>query len=470
MLKYLIEKEIRDNIYSSRFMLSFAICSILILLAFTAGAGNYSQMMRQYEASKAENLRKLEGMTDWLSVRSYDIYLPPSPLASLFSGVSNDIGRTITVQGRGEVITKDSVFGENPLLAIFRFLDLGLVFTVLLTLFAILFAYDAVNGEKEKGTLRLIFSQPVPKGTFILAKIAGAVCTFLIPLLVPILLGIVVFSAAGITLMGDEWLRLGFILLLGFVLLAAFITMSVMVSSLTEKSNISFLVLLGLWTVLVLILPGTSGPIADLFVKVPNIDEINSQRSRLMSQLWNEDRQKMSDFKPSNIKDMQLVMKEFNNFMNELSQNRDKRVSELTDRLHEERKNRQDIRNGIAFTLARLSPAALFSLAAADIANSSENLKSSFVEQGKEYQNLYSAFMKEKTGILTGGFAFVIRTTDNDTKPEPINPREIPEFKYRDISAGEAVYSGLQDSVLLLLFAGIFLAAGYRSFLKFDVR
>lgn len=470
MIRYLIEKEIKDNLYSSRFMVSFVICSLLILLAFAAGAGNYQQMMRQYEASKSENVRKLEGITEWLSVRSYDIYLPPSPLAALFSGVSNDIGRTVTIQGRGEVITKDSVFGENPLLAVFKFLDLGLVFTVLLTLFAILFSFDAVNGEKERGTLRLIFSNAVPRGSFIIAKISGAVLSLLVPLLIPVLLGVLIFSLSGIALNGEEWLRLAFILMLGFVLLAGFIALSVLVSSLTEKSNISFLILLGLWTVLVLILPGSSGPIADIFVKVPNIDEINSQRSRLLSQLWNEDRMKMSGFKPSNSKDMQLVMKEFNNYMNELSQNRDKKVNELSDRLHEERKNKQDIRNGIAFTLARVSPVALFTIASTDIANSSEKLKLSFVKQAQDYQRQYSAFMKEKTGIVTGGFTFVIKTTDNDQKPEPINPREIPEFKFRDISAAEAVYSGLTDSVLLLLFAAGFFVAGYRSFIKFDVR
>ncbi|MEZ4762635.1 MAG: ABC transporter permease subunit [Calditrichia bacterium] len=42
---------------------------------------------------------------------------------------------------------------------------------IILSLFAILFAYDAVNGEKERGTLRLHLCQRHPERQLILGKI-----------------------------------------------------------------------------------------------------------------------------------------------------------------------------------------------------------------------------------------------------------------------------------------------------------
>ena len=41
------------------------------------------------------------------------------------------------------------------MLAMFRFIDLEFTFQVVLSLFAILFSYDAVCGERERGTLEI---------------------------------------------------------------------------------------------------------------------------------------------------------------------------------------------------------------------------------------------------------------------------------------------------------------------------
>src|ERR1051325_11113052 len=78
------------------------------------------------------------------------------------------------VRGGGELTADDSRFNEVPIFAIFRFLDLDFIFQIVLSLFAILFAYDAINGEKERGTLRLSFANPIPRHTYILGKLGGA--------------------------------------------------------------------------------------------------------------------------------------------------------------------------------------------------------------------------------------------------------------------------------------------------------
>ena len=45
MIRLLIEKEIRDQISSTRFVLTFSACVVLILLAFYTGARNYQSGM-----------------------------------------------------------------------------------------------------------------------------------------------------------------------------------------------------------------------------------------------------------------------------------------------------------------------------------------------------------------------------------------------------------------------------------------
>ena len=88
MLKHVVYKELRDIIGTTKFAVTFGVGALLIVLAFLAGARNYQASMARYEAARAETLRKLEGITDWLSVRDHRIFLPPQPLVMVFSGLA----------------------------------------------------------------------------------------------------------------------------------------------------------------------------------------------------------------------------------------------------------------------------------------------------------------------------------------------------------------------------------------------
>jgi len=174
MFKLIVEKELREILGSVKFAVTFGISSLLLLLTFYIGARNYQVSTGQYEAARRENMRKLDGLTEWEEVRNFRVYLPPQPVSSLVMGVSNDIGRTSEIRGAGEISARDSKYGEDPVYAVFRFLDLDFIFQIVLSLFAILFAYDAVNGEKERGTLRLTLANAVPRSAYIAGKIAGS--------------------------------------------------------------------------------------------------------------------------------------------------------------------------------------------------------------------------------------------------------------------------------------------------------
>ncbi|MEZ4762634.1 MAG: hypothetical protein R3C26_05330 [Calditrichia bacterium] len=98
MLKFIIEKELREIIGSRKFAVTFGICATLIVLAFYVGARNYQVSRAQYEAALQENIRQMSDLTDWLMVE-HRVFLPPEPLAALVGGVSNDIGRNILMYG-----------------------------------------------------------------------------------------------------------------------------------------------------------------------------------------------------------------------------------------------------------------------------------------------------------------------------------------------------------------------------------
>jgi len=114
MLKLLIEKELKEIIGSPKFILMFAISSLMIILTFYVGGMTYKQNLLQYESALSENLRSMDGIKDWRMVE-HNIFLKPTPLSSLVSGISNDIGRNIDMYGRGEIRPHDSKYNENPI-------------------------------------------------------------------------------------------------------------------------------------------------------------------------------------------------------------------------------------------------------------------------------------------------------------------------------------------------------------------
>ncbi len=470
MIKLIIEKELREIIGSMKFAVTFGVCSILILITFYVGAKNYQVGLQRFEAANTENLRQMEGLTDWLRVNSHRIFLPPTPLEALVTGISNDIGRTIEMAGRGELTANDSRFNDDPIFAAFRFLDLDFIFQIVLSLFALLFAYNAINGEKERGTLRLSFANAIPRDKYILGKLTGSFLALAVPLLIPILLGCVILPLSGVHLTGDDWIRLALVILAGLLYFGVFLTLSMFISALTTKSSNSFLMLLVIWIFAVLIIPRTSVLIAGRAVDVPTVDEIASQKNRLRSQLWNEDRKKMASFTPSRKGDMEAMHQEFQKFMEDLSNDRNNKMQDLADRLNEDRRNRQVQQEKLALSFANISPTASFSLAVTKLIGTSIDLKNHFLSEASGYQKSYGEFMKEKTGMNPGGGLIFIRMRDDGEEEKPIDPKELPPFQYNRQPLTESVNHALPDMGLLVLFSVIFFVGAFIKFLRYDVR
>jgi len=484
VLRLIIVKELREIISSSKFVFTFGICSVLILLAFTLGARGYHVGQAQYDAAISEDRRQLEGETDWLNVTP-SVFLAPQPLSYLVPGISNDIGRTIEVRGRGSLRSEGSRFGDQPLLALFRFVDLEFTFQVVLSLLAILFAYDAICGERERGTLRLTFSQSVPRGTYILGKIIGSLLALTVPLLIPLAAGGLILVMMQVPMTARDWTLLAMIITSGMLYIGAILGMSVFVSALTRRSSTAFVFLLSLWVVGVLIVPRASVLLAARSVEVPSTDQILSQMSRLQSQLWREDQKKISDFMReimvpggpnSGGEDAEQEMAQrsvnaFNEKFDELANDRQRQIRSLDERLGEERRNRQQSQQSLALGIARISPASTFSLAVSNLAGTSLTLPQEYLNQVSAYQERFAAFQTEKTGRSAGGIRMMIKFGDEEEdEPGPIDPSELPAFVWTPPPTAEVIRAGIFDLSLLGLFNILFFSGAFVAFLRYDVR
>ena len=470
MLRALIKKEIRDLTGSTKFVYTFAVTALLIVFAFYSGAVSYKQDVERWDAARAENLRRLDGVTDWLRVEDNRLFLPPQPLASLVNGISNDIGRTTTVAPRGEVSAEDSRYNEEPVFAVFRFLDLGFIFQVVLSLFAILLGYDAISGEKERGTLRLCMANAISRPTFLLGKFIGSYLSLAVSLLIPMLLGCLMLPLLGVHLSNDEWLRLAVIIISGMLFFGAFLSLSLLVSTSTRSTANSFLLLLVLWVGGVLILPQVSVLLAGRAVDVPTVDRVGYRKAAYASELWKEFRDGMGSFTAPNTTDPEEMLAAFNGFIDSLTSIRDEKMNEFRSRVNEERNNRVEERASVAFGLARVSPSVALSLATAEMAGTSPALKSRYYDQAMEYQQVLGDFLFEKTGIKVGGRMIIMKVEEGGEEPQPIDAAELPVFSFRRPPFNSSLISALPDLGLLAFFNLAFFAGAMVAFNRYDVR
>jgi len=470
MFRVILLREIRDIIGSRKFIFSFLISSILLIISFYTGASWYESNRGRYETALSENFRQMSGVTDWIMVKHH-IFLPPDPLAALVTGIDNDIGRNIEMFAAGELKTNDSRLSDDPIFGVFHFLDLEFIFSVVLALFAIMFGYNMVNGEKESGTLRLVFSNALPRHTYILAKMAGALLAVMVPLLIPVCIGCLLLVIMKIPMDPEAWFRLGLIILSGMVYFGVMHLLAVFLSTVTERPANSFLLTLVIWIFTTLIMPRAAVLLAGRVVDVPSIDELDSQKFRYRSQLWTEDIQKMNAFKLPETENPQEMMDAFNKYMEELSRQRNEKMDLFNQRLNEERRNHQDQQETLAFSLARIAPVANFSLAVMHLAGTSIELKQDFLSTARSYQQSYAQFISSKTdGVLPGSGMVFRMMSDNGKEPVPIDPHEIPEFKFNGKSSLEAFEQAGFDLIILIAFALLFFCSAWAAFLRYDLR
>jgi len=122
MLKTLIEKELKSIITSPKFVATFSVCSVLILLSIFVGIKEYKAAVRQYEAANQLADQQLRESASFMGL-STKIYRKPQPMQIFVSGVQHDIGRLSAISAFNALKLTNSAYSDDPIFAVFRFID-----------------------------------------------------------------------------------------------------------------------------------------------------------------------------------------------------------------------------------------------------------------------------------------------------------------------------------------------------------
>jgi hypothetical protein len=115
--------------------------------------------------------------------------VPPTPLGIFAKGLDENLCRSWELQRVGIEISYERQKSLNHLFKLFTVPDLLYIVKVILSLCAMLFAFDIVCGEKETGTLRQSLSNTVKRPILIFGKWAGGFISFILPFFMAVLSG-----------------------------------------------------------------------------------------------------------------------------------------------------------------------------------------------------------------------------------------------------------------------------------------
>ncbi len=184
------------------------------------------------------------------------VALPPTPLASIAAGQRDMLAGTVrlTTQSRLTATPQGEAAMTGPTRQMTGAFDLAFVFVVLLPLLIIALTYDLVAGERERGTLALVLSQPVSLATFVMGK---AFQRALVVVGVTLVLAAAALAGAGDGLLGGDGLARAALYLGALVAYALFwFAAAVAVNARGRSSAGNALALVGLWLALVVAVPG----------------------------------------------------------------------------------------------------------------------------------------------------------------------------------------------------------------------
>ena len=488
MLSLVIWKELRGIIVSPKFVATFVICSVLILLSVIVGVHEYRIGVRQYEAALRLTDQAMRTQASWMGLAT-NAYRKPDPAQIFVTGVNNDIGRMYDIGRLSGVKLKDSPYSDDPIFAFFRALDLSFIVMVVLSLFAVLFTYDAINGEREGGTLQLTFANPLSRWVYITGKVFGAWLGLVIPLAIPVLIGIGLVAIQGIPLRVDMWERIVVFLGISLLYVTFFIVFGVMTSALTRRSSVSFLLALVAWVAFVLVIPRLGVMAAGEIKAVPSVAEVEAQADAYAKDRWEKHQEALTERCKERQASMagmseqeRIAYREANSdkWMNEDDAQRKQVQQEIEDyrlRLDEDLRNRTDEQQQLAFTLTRFSPASAYQLASMNVAGTDITLKRRYEQAMREYRMQFVQYVEKnakETGN-TGGFRITI---DSDTGFKFSAPRErgtldlggLPVFVAPQLSIAGVMSAVVVDAGILALFSIMGFAVASIAFLRYDLR
>jgi len=476
MMKTLIAKEVRMNLLSFRFLASFVILLVVVAVTALVLASDYTRKLDEYSQRQAEVEKYLRSYAHFNRIQNVlQATQPPIPFEALIRGLTAEVNM--------------DEFDDDPLPVMFPLIDLVFIVTILVSLIALILSYDAICGEREDGTLKLMLSNGLPRSKIVLAKLAGGVLTLAAPFLVSLATGmLIILLHPRVSWAGADWGAFGLIVVGALVYIAVFELIGIFLSSAHKASASSIMTSLFVWVLLVLVVPNLSPYVASFLRPAPSRIKVAREAHRLTD----TDRDDLGVKLANQYRGE--VIKKYPVLAESLSEDEVKRRVasspeyrkayeamraavqrgwDEANRIQSDKANallddvafKEKAQTGLARSISMASPLADFSYLATDLSSTgTRNLAHFDLMQEAWSSTFFGEYQPKKFAELKA------KDPTADLWNTPVDMSDAPRFKYTEERVGGRIHASLPPFAVLLGYCVVLFAAAYVAFIRYDAR
>ncbi|MFC1528701.1 ABC transporter permease subunit [Candidatus Latescibacterota bacterium] len=275
-------KDFYNNLVSARFIIGFILCILIIPVILIVSINDYKSQVQAYEVERTRAEERDQ-------IRVYSAFRPdtvkqPEPLSIFCKGISQNVGNRVRILfGEKPLLSAGrSSVRENPHMNAFFTIDFISVIAILLSLLALLFTYDTCSGEKEEGTFKLVFSNPVSRYKILLGKFLGVSFTiFPIILICYVLSIIIILLNSNLSFSPGDYVRIIILLVLSILYFMIFMSLGIFISTRARSSVTSIIICMFVWVTLMFIIPNLAVYAAQSFVNVRSQENLSTALGEL---------------------------------------------------------------------------------------------------------------------------------------------------------------------------------------------
>ncbi len=529
MIWKIAKKEFLLNLMTFKFAVGTILCVVLIAVFTSILLKNYQQRLENYNQAVADNTDELRKSRVYKNI-SPIIYRRPEVLSIFSEGLEKRFGNTVKIDVDNAPEIKSEYAEKNPLLVIFPTLDISLIFEIVLSILALLIAYDTMSGEREQGTLKLTLSGTAARHQVLIGKLLAGLATLAIPTTVAFIFALLVLCLSpNVNLSRSDGVALITMYVVSLIYISAFYNLGLLCSCLMKKSSTSLMSVLLFWIILALLIPNISVSLAREFCA----PEPAEKTDRQISELEAEFDRKYAEFKKTlpPRSEEEIYGQGVNGAMyikcstrsgiqryQQIFAYRQPLREKLIENVWGVQKEyfRKLVRQKcFADNISRCSPISSYGHVMSALSETDLNGFEDFIEQIMTYRNDVSQYIRSKTDNFSSasyfssaseddieGYTKLVqnyleavaqskKTLGNDSligfltglyeplknfankieeRNQSLDLSDLPRFAYKARGILNSIRSCLFDIVILILTNVLFFALSFVTFLKYDVR
>ncbi len=341
-------------------------------------------------------------------------------------------------------------------------IDWVFIIGIVLSLVALLFTFEAIAGEKERGTLKLVMAQSLPRHTLLLGKFLAAMLVLTLVMVLGVVVNLLlVLSLSAVNLGIGEAVKLVGMVGLALLYLSIFVSLGLWVSVRSSSARASLMSVLLLWTCTTLIWPQTGGVLAARLLRNKN------QSATPVA--YEKDKTVMGS--PTSLKMHLLAAK-----LTRRALKNPEKVQPFAAAIRADRRAVQQVEDGIladqlnqaefARNLVRLSPMGCFQYSMEALAGTGLARHKSFIEQVRIYaQHFEQTIIALNRADPKSRHLFPVPQAMSKRK---VSVESLPVFR-EDVSAITLIGQARIDVIVLCFLAIITYLVAYRAWLRSSV-